>query len=108
MELYQLAAPVIKYGTSRRFDAISPSWRHPEGWQAVRRISGDGKSILLVVHAFANAPAAIEIPWPDGIWQLAGKLSCQPSPPIIDGNLIMPSGGDFNAAVFLFKSIETP
>ena len=105
MALYQHAAPILKHGTSRSFGKLGESWRHPRGWQAVRRICNDRKSILLVVHTFADAPTTIEVPWPDGTWQLAGKLSCQPSPTICAGTLTLPAAGDFHAAVFLFNSI---
>ena len=105
MALYQHAAPILKHGSSRSFGKLGESWRHPHGWQAARRISNNRKSILLVVHTFADAPTTIEVPWPDGTWQLAGKLSCQPSPTIAAGILTLPTGGDFHAAVFLFSSI---
>ena len=104
MALYQLAAPIIKHGTSRSFGHLGPSWRHPKGWQAVRRLSEDGKSALLVVHTFANAPATIEIPWPEGTWQLAGQLPGQPTPTFTSGTLTLSPGGDFTGAVFLLKS----
>jgi alpha-galactosidase len=103
MELYQQAAPIIKHGTSRVFGNPSPSWRHPQGWQAVRRISNDGKSALLVVHTFANAPATIEIPWPDGTWQLTGQLTGQLAAAFTGGALTLSTGGDFVGAVFLFR-----
>lgn len=106
MALYQLAAPVIKHGHSRIFGETGASWRHPRGWQAVRRVSDDGKSILLVVHAFANAPDNMQIPWPAGDWRLAGQLSTSTSPrSFIDGDRItVTSDGDFDGAVWLFQS----
>jgi alpha-galactosidase len=102
--LYQQAAPVIKHGTSRLFRSLGPSWRHPAGWQAVRRISDDGQRALLVVHTFANAPATIEVPWPAGAWQITGQLSGQTSPTISGGALTLANGGDFTGAVYLLKS----
>lgn len=72
--LYRRAAPVIKHGTSRRFGEIGPGWRHPRGWQAVRRLSADGRTALVVVHAFAAAPERIEIPLA-GDWRVAAQWS---------------------------------
>ena len=68
MALYRQAAPVIKHGASRRFGALGLSWRHPTGWQAVRRISGDGARALIVLHTFASSPREVEIPLPPGRW----------------------------------------
>ena len=106
MNLYRQAAPIIKHGTSRIFGNLGPSWRHPVGWQAVRRIIGDGKSILLVVHAFARAPSSIEVPWPNGAWKAVGQLFGQPTPgsSITDGMLTLSTDGDFAGAVFVLKS----
>ena len=59
---------------ARIFGNLGPSWRHPKGWQAVRRISRDGSASMLVLHGFADAPTTIELPWPDGDWRLTGKL----------------------------------
>ena len=105
MDLYRQVAPIIRHGTSRTFGKLGPSWRHPQGWQAVRRISDDGKSALLVVHTFANAPASIGIPWPAGTWQLAGQFS-DPSTPAFHHRLLSLSpAGDFTGAVFHLQSI---
>jgi alpha-galactosidase len=106
MALYRQAVPVIKHGKSRVFGATSPSWRHLAGWQAVRRISDDGQCALLVLHTFANAPKAVEIPWPDGPWRCAGKLTAQAGSDaeIACGKLQLMTGGDFNGAAFLFTS----
>ena len=70
MALYRKAAPVIKHGTSRPFGAVGPSWRHPFGWQAVRRVARDGDCILVVLHTFGDAPAEVEIPLPPGTWTI--------------------------------------
>jgi alpha-galactosidase len=105
MDLYQLAAPVIKHGTSRIFGNLGPSWRHPKGWQAVRRISRDGTRAMLVLHGFADAPTTIELPWPDGDWRLTDKLadSSEISPKIREGRLSLPMWGDFSGSVCLFQ-----
>lgn len=74
MRLYLEAAPIIKSGTSRRFGNLGSSWRHPRGWQAVRRISTDGQSLLVVLHTFAKAPETAEVPLPEGSWTLTENL----------------------------------
>ncbi len=110
MTLYQKAAPIIKHGTSRVFGNLGPSWRHPTGWQAVRRVSDDGKSALLVVHTFANAPATIEVPWPEGSWQVAGHLSdgADGMPAFSRTQVTLSPAGEFDGSVFLFSSSATP
>jgi alpha-galactosidase len=70
MALYRKAAPIIKHGTSRSSGALGASWRHPVGWQAVRRVSADGCRILVVLHTFADAPSEVEIPLPPGPWAI--------------------------------------
>lgn len=70
MALYRQAAPVLKHGTSRHFGASGASWRHPVGWQAVRRVSADGNRILVVLHTFAHAPFEVEVPLPPGPWAI--------------------------------------
>ena len=72
MALYRKAAPVIKHGTSRYFGNTGASWRHPVGWQVVRRVSTDGNSILVVLHTFADALSEVEIPLPPGPWAIEG------------------------------------
>lgn len=72
--LYRQAVPVLKHGTSRRFSQMGPSWRNPEGWQAVRRISDDGTTALVVLHTFAHAPASVSIPLPEGSWKITGQF----------------------------------
>jgi alpha-galactosidase len=105
MALYQKAAPIIKHGHSKVFGETGASWRHPTGWQAVRRISDDGKSILLVVHTFASAPATIDVPWPEGSWQLAGGLSesSENAPAFSPSHITVFPAGDFDGSVFLFQ-----
>lgn len=74
MAFYRRAAPVIKHGSSRKFGAVGPSWRHPVGWQAVRRVATDGNRILVVLHTFGAAPVEVEIPLPPGPWAIEGAF----------------------------------
>jgi alpha-galactosidase len=69
--VYRQAAPIIREGTSRRFGQLGESWRHPTGWQGVVRTARDGNAVLLVLHAFADAPAVAEVPLPARKWEVA-------------------------------------
>jgi alpha-galactosidase len=102
IDLYQKAAPVIKYGTSRKFGSISSSWRHPEGWQALVRISDS--QALIVVHSFANAPELLSIPLvPDG-WKLTESFGVpQDKVAFTPSGLELPMDGDFSGAVLLLE-----
>jgi alpha-galactosidase len=93
--LYAKAAPVIKYGTSRRFGESGESWRHPRGWQAVVRTSET--QALVVVHTFAGAPAEVVIPLP-GEWTPE-----EDSPLPADGVIRATTGGDFTGHVWLYR-----
>jgi alpha-galactosidase len=73
--LYGQVAPIIKHGKSRHFGELSQSWRHPHDWQAVVRTAADGARVLVVLHAFANAPAHVAIPLPEGEWEIKEQES---------------------------------
>lgn len=93
--LYEEAAPVIKYGTSRRFGDAGGSWRHPRGWQAVVRTSGT--RALVVLHTFAEAPAEVTVPLAGG-WIPLGD-----APHPVDGAIRAETGGDFSGRVWLYR-----
>ncbi|MBB5353456.1 alpha-galactosidase [Haloferula luteola] len=97
--LYQKAAPVIKYGISRRFGAVGESWRDPRGWQAVVRQSDN--QALVVVHTFGGAPAIIEMPLA-GDWVLEDSLGGE-RPEHSGGILRHATRGDFAGSVWLFR-----
>ncbi len=97
--LYQKAAPVIKYGVSRRFGDISASWRHPQGWQAVVRTSAD--LALVVIHTFADSPDEMTIPL-SGEWEIVDRLG-DTAATVADQRLLVKPGGDFSGSVFLLK-----
>ncbi len=103
--LYRQAAPVIKHGHSRRFGTLGPSWRHPSGWQAVRRVSDDGASALVVAHAFAGAPKRWEVPLPPGReWTIVGMLgSAGRAVSVTGGTLSAAGSGDFIGLVVLLR-----
>jgi len=104
--LYTQAAPVIKCGRSRITHNLGESWRHPKGWQSLTRISEDGKSALVVAHAFEGAPDAIGITLPNNAaWSIAGQLtSAEPAVLSAGSILTMPLEGDFCGRVVLLRS----
>jgi alpha-galactosidase len=100
--LYQSVAPMIKHGSSRLFREIKESWRHPEGWQALRRVAKDDRSLLIVVHAFAKAPSSVCVPLPEGSWRIARDWSDATPGTSIEGNrLIAKVANDFSARVIV-------
>jgi alpha-galactosidase len=104
IRLYAEAAPVIKHGTSRRFGTLGPSWRHPKGWQAVRRLSRSQETALVVVHAFAEAPETVEVALPSAKWKLVGQLADSDFAfELIDKGLRINLPADFSGAVLLLK-----
>lgn len=103
MRLYRIAAPIIKHGSSRHFGELGSSWRHPRGWQAVRRLSADAESLLVVLHTFENAPVSISLPLPEGGWKISSSLSgCTME---LKGNeLTFKALGDFQGEVVLLDA----
>jgi alpha-galactosidase len=98
---YRLAVPVIREGFSRRYGPPVANYAHPEGWQAVVRITAD--YALVVVHTFGGAiPQRLELPVPPGC-QLTAQLSsgavCQ-----VRGNTLeyLPTAG-FEGAAYLLR-----
>ncbi len=76
IDFYQRVAPIIKNGRSRLYQQIGTAWRHPQGAQAVMRVSERGDEALVVVHTFAT-PLAEEMVMalPEGNWQIAGTFA---------------------------------
>ena len=93
--LYAKAAPVIKYGISRRFGEAGQSWRHPRGWQAVVRTSE--VQALVVLHTFADAPEEVSVPL-SGDWAPIGV-----APQLSNGEIRARTGGDFTGQVWLYQ-----
>jgi alpha-galactosidase len=103
--LYRIAWPVIKHGTSRRFGTIGPSWRHPTGWQSVVRLGRDGNSALVVTHTFADSPAEFQTPLPTGKpWMITEQFSASRTSMAVQGDqLICRAGQPFSASVVLLS-----
>ena len=101
--LYRRAAPVIKAGVSRVFGEIGPSWRHPRGWQAVLRTASDGKSALVVAHAFAGAPADVRVRL-RGDWAIVARFGTWADYAVAgEDSLALSLAGDFTAQVLLLE-----
>jgi alpha-galactosidase len=100
--LYRKAAPILKRGASRRFTNLGESWRRPRGWQALRRVAADGKSALVVVHAFEGAPGSVSVPMPEGAWRVTEEFPRVESR-VAGGALECPVEGDFSGRVVILE-----
>jgi len=97
---YAKAAPIIDHGISQRFGPAIISYRAPRGWQAVVR-KGE-KQILVVIHTFGAAPAAVTLP-------VCGKIAVQfiRSGLTVDrsnGQLTVRGLTDFDAAALILEN----
>lgn len=68
IRFYSEAAPLILYGSTRRFGPDVVSYNHPKGWQGILR-EKDNRA-LYVVHGFGGVTAA---PMPEG-WHVEGEF----------------------------------
>jgi len=76
MALYRKVWPIIKDGSSRRFGQEEQNIQHLRGWQAVRRISSDGRQALIVWHTYASSTnLVLDVPLPNGDWKITSQLS---------------------------------
>jgi alpha-galactosidase len=72
IDFYQLVAPIIKNGKSRLYQHTGAAWRHPQGAQAVLRVSASGDQALIVVHTFAAPlPNEIVMTLPEVNWRIS-------------------------------------
>lgn len=102
--LYDRVAPVIKHGVSRLHRELGESWRHPRGWQAMVRISTDGREALVVAHAFAHAPAKSVVTLPPGDWRITDAFAEAGATATLSGQtLTLPFPGDFSAFVLFLR-----
>ncbi len=65
ISFYDDVKHIIKDGESFKFEPKIKSFRYPEGWQAVLRLSLDKKEGLIVIHKFRNAEKNIEFIMPE-------------------------------------------
>ncbi len=102
MALYRRAAPILRDGTSRTAGSVGDSWRHPSGWQAVVRTAADGRSALVVCHAFADFPAGpLRVPLP-GRWTVDATFGTGDTP-TFPGGLAWTPPAPFTAVVVLLR-----
>jgi alpha-galactosidase len=101
IRFYEQVAPIIKNGKSRLYQQIGNAWRHPQGAQAVLRISEPGNHALVVAHTFAAPlPTEIVIPLPEGKWQISTAFPGIDTLPVIDSNeLRIEPSGEFKGLV---------
>ncbi|MEP7289104.1 MAG: alpha-galactosidase [Chloroflexota bacterium] len=72
IDCYQRVATIIKNGKSRLYQQIGQTRQHPQGAQAVLRVSELGDQALVVVHTFAAPlPDSILIKLPEGHWEIS-------------------------------------
>jgi alpha-galactosidase len=102
MALYRKAVPILKNGVSRRFATLGVSWRHPRGWQALRRVAKDGKSALVVVHTFEGVPASVNVTLPEGSWRIVEEFPRAESR-VAGHALVCPVEGEFCGRVVLLE-----
>jgi alpha-galactosidase len=75
IDFYQRVAAIIKNGKSRLFQQIGSAWQHPQGAQALLRISDRGDEAFVVVHTFAMPlPHQLLIVLPDGCWEISATF----------------------------------
>jgi alpha-galactosidase len=101
IRFYGQVAPIIKNGKSRLYQQIGNAWRHPQGAQAVIRISEAGDQALVVAHTFAAPlPGEIIVALPKGEWQISSGFPSADTLPAIDSNeLKIESSGEFKGLV---------
>ncbi len=105
LEFHKTAVPILLDCVCRRFGERGASMRRPSGWQGVRMVSADGRSMLVVVHAFANAPSGpLRIPLPDGGWRVARGFGEGPDATLADGALLVETAGDFSGRAWILEN----
>ncbi len=103
-DFYQRIVPIIRQGQSRRFGTIGSSYRHPHGWQAVRRATADGRKLVLVIHSFADASKGdLVIPLPPGAWKLAASFNPPSRIDLSSGKIRLGQLPDFTGCALLLE-----
>jgi alpha-galactosidase len=106
-QFYQHAAPIIRDGRTRRFGEWSASYRHPRGWQALRRISADNRQILIVLHTFADPPAMpLYLPLPPGRWKVLRAFNLNEDIDLSEGMVRFPRLDAFAGQAVLLTGVE--
>ncbi|MCD8482752.1 MAG: alpha-galactosidase [Verrucomicrobia bacterium] len=103
-DFYVQAVPVLRDGISYFYGQTGPSRRYPKGWQAVVRVSPDGKQALVVLHTFDEAPESVEIDIPataNAGWRIAATYGETQSSTLKDGILSVDIPGTFYGMAWL-------
>lgn len=105
LAFHRAAMPVLRDCVSRRYNELGASMRHPSGWQGLRMLSADGKSMLVVAHTFANAPATpLDIPLPTGNWHITNHFGEGPDATLANETLQIQITGDFSARALILEN----
>jgi alpha-galactosidase len=101
--LYAKAVPIIRRGRSYRHGPAVAAYRHAEGWQAMVRVSANGKQALVVGHTFAKPGVkTIRVPLPPGKWRVAEELHTdRKGATVAKGELRWTPAGEWSAFVAL-------
>lgn len=69
--------PLLINGSTRVYREGPDRFNKPEGWQVVRRLSADGKSVLLVIHRFGGKLErnGLDLPLPGGDWSVRDRYN---------------------------------
>jgi alpha-galactosidase len=108
IRFYDRVAPIIKDGRSKLYQEIGLSWQHPQGAQAVLRISIDKSQALLVAHSFAKPlPDEIIIELPPGNWRVTGNMPGTNTAVKIAGNQLgIQFAGEFEGYVLHLENTD--
>ncbi|WP_157994014.1 glycoside hydrolase family 36 protein [Cohnella abietis] len=108
IRFYKKISTIIKEGFSYRYGPTINSYRHPEGWQAVMRVSSDRSQVLVIFHTFGgHLPEQIDIQLPfDGTYVIDSIYSeDQQRIKLQEGMLVYHTQGEFHAAAVLLASV---
>ncbi len=102
---YRKIAPVIKKGQTYQVSPQIRRMRHPEGWQGIVRLGGNGEAYALI-HTFGGEiPETIAVPLPEGApCRIADAYSDgEPQVWIEDRTLYCRPGDNWRAAAVYLK-----
>ena len=109
MQFYQKIVPIVKQGVSYRYGPKIASYRFPEGWQALLRLSADVSQALVVIHTFGGQlPDRIEVPLREaaGFTIEASFLESPRDIRIINGKLVCPLLNNFEAVALHLRRVN--
>lgn len=103
---YKEVAPVIKEGKTHFLGETPENWRDPSGWSGICRVSCDGQTALVVVHAYEHCEGTTVVDLPlAGDWQLDGMLwdDAAEAPALAASQLTLPQGRAYRGFCFRLK-----